>query len=115
MLSSVPYVAFGVKWLDIDNDGWLDLLFTNGHVQDNIAEVEVLSAGSPGAVYRQPLVLYRNLQGEQCEDVVSLLDRDAGRALVGRGLAIGDYDNDGRMDVLAVDSEGSPLLLHNVT
>ena len=38
--SAIPYVAFGVKWLDYDNDGWLDLLIANGHVQDNIVDVE---------------------------------------------------------------------------
>lgn len=99
-----PDVAFGVKWLDIDNDGWLDILITNGHTADNIVET-----GS-GESYRQPMALLRNVQG-------TTLSRIHGTALdkpiVGRGLATGDYDNDGGVDALAVDSAGAPVLLHN--
>ncbi|MCA1595671.1 MAG: CRTAC1 family protein [Chloroflexi bacterium] len=102
-----PLVAFGVKWLDYDNDGWLDLIFSNGHVQDNISAIDHT------ATYRQPLRLFHNEQAKSFEDV----SRTAGPAfqqpIVGRGLAVGDFDNDGRIDVLVVDSEGAPLLLHN--
>ena len=49
-----PYVAFGCKFLDYDNDGWLDLLITNGHVQDNIEEIDT------NASYRQPCLLFHN-------------------------------------------------------
>jgi hypothetical protein len=115
MLPSVPFVAFGVKWLDYDNDGWLDLMFANGHVQDNIADVDIFSAASPGAAYRQPTVLYHNQQGQRFADESARLGGGAQRPIVGRGLATGDYDNDGRIDALVVDSEGKPLLLHNVT
>jgi hypothetical protein len=118
MLSSVPFVAFGVKWLDVENDGWLDLLITNGHVQDNIADVELFAPNSPGSRYRQPTLLYRNHQGRRFTDESARLQDSAQGLLppiVGRGLAIGDYDNDGRVDALLVDSEGSPQLLHNVT
>ena len=100
-----PDVAFGVKWLDMDNDGWLDMLVTNGHTADNIAKT-----GS-GEVYRQPMALLRNVEGTK-------LARIRGAALdkpiVGRGLASGDFDNDGGIDALAVDSAGAPVLLHNV-
>lgn len=98
---ALPNVAFGVKWLDSDNKGWLDLILTNGDVDD----------GWGGA--RQPTQLFYNVRGKRFDDV----SRQAGEALtqrvLGRGLAIGDYDNDGRMDALVVDSEGAPLLLHN--
>jgi hypothetical protein len=113
MTSSIPFVAFGVRWLDYDNDGWLDLLFTNGHVQDNIADADLMSGPAGGAVYRQPIVLYRNLQGMRFADMSDRLG-SAGRPIVGRGLAVGDYDNDGRLDALAVDAEGRPVLMHNV-
>ena len=100
----VPLVAFGVKWLDIDNDGWLDLLMTNGHTADNIAET-----GS-GETYRQNSVLLRNQKGQQFQRLHSpSLDT----SIVGRGLATGDYDNDGRVDALIVDNVGKPLLLQN--
>jgi len=115
MFSSIPYVAFGAKWLDYDNDGWLDLMFANGHVQDNIADVDVFDGPGHGALYRQPILLYHNLEGKRFSDESVHLQGGAERRIVGRGLAIGDFDNDGSMDALVVDGEGSPMLLHNVT
>jgi enediyne biosynthesis protein E4 len=108
-LPATPFVAFGVKFLDFDNDGNLDLVVANGHVQDNIAEVQT------GAVYRQSSQLFRNKGGKPIlfEDVSSAVGPDFGKKIIGRGLATGDYDNDGKVDVLIVDSEGKPLLLHN--
>lgn len=102
-----PYVTFGSKFLDFDNDGYLDLLIANGHVQDNIDQVD------KSATYRQPTLLLRNEGGERYEDASARLSEDARRPVVGRGLAVGDYDNDGKVDGLVVDSEGAPLLLHN--
>ncbi len=102
----IPYVAFGVKWLDADNDGWLDLMITNGHTSDNI--------GSTGQAYtyREPTLLFRNDKGTR---FTPLSLPDLNRPIVGRGLAIGDFDNDGRMDALVVDSAGEVILLHNET
>ena len=113
MLSSLAYVAFGIKWLDYDNDGWLDLIFANGHVQDNTDKINSVGPLA-GITYRQPTFLYHNRQDGRFEDFSARLGAGAERRIVGRGLATGDYDNDGKMDVLVVDSEGSPLLLHNV-
>lgn len=103
------FVTFGVKFLDYDNDGRLDLILANGHVQDNIAEID------RGSSYRQPTVLLHNEGGRNLRDVSARAGEAINRPIVGRGLAVGDYDNDGRVDVLLVDSEGSPLLLHNET
>ena len=64
--------------------------------------------------FRQPLMLYKNLQGKKFADARGGLVRGAEREIVGRGLATGDYDNDGRIDAVAIDAEGAPLLLHNV-
>jgi enediyne biosynthesis protein E4 len=108
MQDSLPYVTFGAKWLDFDNDGFIDLLLTNGHIQDNIERID------SRATYRQPTQLFHNEDGRKFTDVSQrFLSQPARRPIVGRGLAIGDYDNDGRMDALVVDSEGAPILLHN--
>lgn len=101
------YVTFGVKWLDYDNDGWLDLMIANGHVQDNIAEID------KSASYREPTQLFHNDKGKRFIDMSQQAGTALQQPIVGRGLAIGDYDNDGRLDALVVNSEGAPLLLHN--
>ncbi len=104
---TAPYVAFGVKWLDFDNSGWLGLMIANGHVDDDIARMD------PTTTYRQPTQLFRNLRGKRFADLSTQSGPDLQRPIVGRGLAVGDFDNDGRVDALVVDSEGAPLLLHN--
>ena len=105
----LPYITFGIKFLDADNDGWLDLLLANGHVQDNIAEVD------KSLTYKQPTFFLKNQGGKRFEDATKSSGIGALPSIVGRGLAVGDYDNDGRMDALVVDAEGKPLLLHNET
>lgn len=113
LMSSVDVITFGLKWLDYDNDGWLDLLLANGHVQDNAKEVTGIYPGG-GNSFGQPLILYRNEEGKRFTDVRQGLTGGAERELVGRGLATGDYDNDGRIDAVVLNSEGAPVLLHNV-
>ena len=105
--ATMPYVAFGIKWLDFDNSGWLGLMIANGHVEDNAAQVD------SSTTYRQPTQLFRNLHGKRFADLSTQAGPDLQRPIVGRGLAVGDFDNDGRVDALVVDSEGAPLLLHN--
>ena len=104
-----PLVSFGVKFADFDDDGFLDLVVASGHIQDNIEKID------PNQRYKQPLTLLRNEGGKTFSDRSARLPADARHPIAGRGLAVGDYDNDGKMDVLAIDSEGVPLLLHNET
>jgi hypothetical protein len=100
-------VTFGCKFVDIDNDGWLDLITANGHVQDNIDQIKQLP-------YRQATRVFHNRGDGKFDDITARAGRDVLRPIVGRGLAAGDFDNDGRVDVLIVDSEGAPLLLRNI-
>ena len=102
-------LGFGTKWLDMDNDGWPDLVFTNGHVYDNAELIDPLNT------YRQPLMLFHNVLGKQLLDLVPKMGGEVAKPLVGRGLATGDFDNDGRIDILVVDFEGPVVLLHNMS
>jgi hypothetical protein len=103
------YLSFGVKWADFDNDGWLDLIIASGHTSDNVAQFE------PDHTFLQPMLLFRNENGRHFSDITAQSGAALTRPILGRGLAVGDYDNDGRVDVLVVDSSGAPLLLHNET
>ncbi len=100
-------LGFGVKWLDLDNDGWLDVAFTNGHIHDNVHLID------NRLTFRQPLQLFANREGRKFAEVTAQAGSAASRPIVGRGLATGDYDRDGRVDLLAVDYGGAPLLLRN--
>lgn len=100
-------LGFGARWLDADNDGWPDLIFANGHVYDRVAEIE------QGVSFRQPTLFMRNEGGTAYRRMAAGPDLD--RPILGRGLATGDFDNDGLVDVLVVDYSGAPLLLRNET
>lgn len=102
-------LGFGAKWLDLDNDGWPDFAVANGHVYDAAEKMDPLQT------FRQPMMLFYNRSGKDFVDLVPLLGGDLAQPRLGRGLATGDFDNDGRMDLLVVDLEGHPLLFHNET
>jgi hypothetical protein len=108
---SLPYTGFGTGWLDIDNDGRLDLAVFNGAV--NLAGA--MGSGEGLSPYAQPDQLYRNLGGGRFAEVGA----EAGAAFrtpkVSRGAAFGDVDNDGDTDVLVVDADGPVRLLVNET
>ena len=107
-------VAFGCKFFDADNSGWLDLIVSNGHTADNIDQFWQIKGFT---TYRQTTQLFHNLGAAGNIHKFGDISPNSGaifqKPILGRGLAIGDYDNDGRVDALAVDSEGAPLLLHN--
>jgi hypothetical protein len=103
-------LAFGTKWIDVDNDGWLDLAFANGHVYDNAERVNA------AYTFRQPLMIFHNIAsktGREFDDVAPQMAGIGDRPIVGRGLASGDFDNDGKLDLVVADLDGAPLLLHN--
>jgi hypothetical protein len=104
-----PFITFGIKFFDANNDGFIDLLLSNGHVQDNIADVDKSST------YPQPIFFMQNMAGQRFEDRNATSGIGKLKPIVGRGLTVGDYDNDGLVDALVVDSEGKPVLLHNET
>jgi hypothetical protein len=98
--------GWGARFFDCDNDGWKDLLVAQGH------DIDTIELTSPNLRYREPLLLARNT-GRGFADI-SAESGDAFRqAWVGRGLAIGDIDNDGRVDAVVVTNDGSLYILRN--
>jgi len=100
-------LTFGAKFADFDNDGYLDILATNGHVLDNIEQID------PAHTYAQASQLLRNLGGRRFADVSAHLGPDFTAPVVARGTAVADYDNDGDLDVLINTVAGRPRLLRN--
>jgi hypothetical protein len=105
--ASLPFVGFGVAFMDVDNDARLDLAIANGHILENAP------AFRAGATYRQRKLLFRNTTGRRFSDV----GRSAGPGFagenVGRGLATGDIDNDGDLDLLVTNNGQAAELLRN--
>jgi hypothetical protein len=105
---TMPYVGFGTGLVDFDNDGWLDFFQANGQVRANI------SRHDPSQQYAQPLQLFRN-NGGRFHEVSATAGEPFHTPVVGRGAAFGDYDADGRVDILLSNLEGKALLLRNVS
>jgi hypothetical protein len=108
--ATINSLAFGSRFFDVDNDGWLDLALANGHVVDNIQQAEA------NVTYRQASQLFRNRGAAgpgRFEEISDRAGADFTRPIVGRGLCVGELDDDGRLDLLIVDAEGAPLLLRN--
>jgi len=106
-VAALPWVKWGTAFADLDNDGWPDLFTVTGHVYP---QMETLPT-DPG--YRQPKILSMNQKdGSFCD-----ASNQAGPAIeekrVSRGLAVGDLFNDGNMDLVINDLDGSPLILKN--
>jgi enediyne biosynthesis protein E4 len=98
--------GWGLKFFDFDNDGIMDLFLANGH-PDDMVEVNMTKV-----TYKEPLVLFR----QENRKFVNI-SADAGPAFqrqhAARGMALGDYDNDGRADILVANNGEAPILLHN--
>jgi len=105
--TTYPWVAFGTMWADFTNKGSLDVIIANGHVQDLVHQVD------SGNDYPQRIQLFEN-EGKGTFRDVSIQAGDAFKTpIVGRAVAIADFDNDGRVDALVSNLEGAPVLLHN--
>ena len=99
--------GFGVRFMDYDNDGACDLFIANGHVLDNIRLYH------PDVRYAEPKFMFRNTGRGIFENVSSGLGADFALPRVSRGAAIGDFDNDGDLDILVNNNGERPQLLRN--
>jgi enediyne biosynthesis protein E4 len=98
--------GWGLKFFDYDNDGDLDLLLSNGHPDDAVDKrIE-------GVKFLEPLLLFRNT-GKGFENASGQSGSIFSKPLSGRGLALGDFDNDGSVDVLVTQNNAAPVLLRN--
>jgi hypothetical protein len=98
--------GWGLKFFDYDNDGDLDLLLCNGHPDDKVEE------RLANVTYREPALLFHNT-GKKFENVSQKSGPIFSKLLAGRGLALGDFDNDGSVDVLITQNNDAPILLRN--
>jgi hypothetical protein len=108
--ASLPYVGWGTEFLDYDNDGLSDLIVVNGHVYPQMDQAR----RGASAGYRQRRLLYHNRGDGSFDEVAAKYGAVLTEERVSRGLAIGDLDNDGRIDVVINDLDGSPQVLKNV-
>jgi len=98
--------GWGLKFFDYDNDGYLDLFLANGNPDDLIENIHSM------VKYQEPLMLFHGT-GKSFVNVSSQSGPVFTKPLSARGMAIGDFDNDGATDVLVANNDGAPILLHN--
>ena len=105
---TMPHSGWSLRFFDYDNDGWKDVIVAQGH------DLDTIEKSFPHLHYREPILLLRNT-GKRFTDISSVSGEVFHEAWVGRGMAIGDIDNDGRVDAV-VSTNGGPLhVLHNET
>ena len=104
-------LGFGTRFIDFDNDGWLDLLVGNGHIWDNVKEID------PKLSYAQPVQLFHNQGGKQTDYIdFTEITTEAGldkTPYVVRGMLFGDIDTDGDVDVVLCQSNRPTVILSN--
>jgi enediyne biosynthesis protein E4 len=105
---SIPFLGWGDAFLDYDNDGWLDLMFVNGHIYPAADRLDW------GTSYAQRSLLFHNDRDANFSDVQPVKGTALAEILSGRGAAFGDLFNNGKVDVIISQIDGPPVLLKNI-
>jgi hypothetical protein len=100
-------LGFGCVFADMDLDGLLDLVTTNGHIDEAVRSLRI------GVGHAQPPLLFQNLGNGRFQDIAAAAGADFARPRVGRGLAVGDFDRDGDLDLLMTTNNGPAVLFRN--
>ena len=102
--ASAPYVGWGDAFVDLNNSGWKDIVIADGHVYPQVENAK------HGVLYKEPMLIFQNSRDGRFRDV----SKESGAAVeqprVGRGLAVGDLFNSGRLDIVVEDLSGAPLI-----
>lgn len=104
---SIPFLGFGVRFFDYDNDGWKDIAIANGHVNPQVDQY------SFGVQYAERMLAFHNLKNGKFQEVARQLGPALSTRRVARGLAVADFFNTGSLDLLVSELDGSPVLLRN--
>ena len=104
---TIPFLGWGTAFFDYDNDGWLDLLFVNGHIYPQ-ADHEPW-----GTSWKQRPLLFHSVQGK-LEPVPPVENTPLAKLALARGLAIGDLFNDGHLDAVINNLDSTPSLFRNI-
>jgi len=104
---SIPFLGFGVKFFDFDNDGWSDIFVANGHVNPQVDQ------HSFGVTYAERPLLFQNLRNGKFQEIGASAGPPMNRHYVSRGLVTADFLNNARRDLLMTVLDGSPVLLRN--
>ena len=105
---SVPFLGWGDGFLDFDNDGWLDLMFVNGHIYPAADHLDW------GSSYAQKVLLFHNEHNGKFTAVPAVKGTGLAEVISSRGVAFGDLFNDGKIDAIINQIDGPPVLLRNV-
>jgi hypothetical protein len=103
--ATVPYVGWGDAFADLDNDGWVDLALVNGHVYPQVDTKDI------GTKYREPKLLFLNQHNQTFREIGEAIGSVIQMPQASRGLAVGDLFNDGHLELVVENIEGSPMIL----